>query len=116
MVSLYEKNIPKDSFTLVDSMNELNTLRIKNYRVRELQEIIFENGNLVYKDSTILEKQQYCADEMATLYPEVKRSENPHQYYVDLTRNLLELKKELIMKAKSQNATEDVSNTLRKKL
>ena len=53
---------------------------------------------------------------MATLYPEVKRSENPHQYYVDLTRKLLELKKELIMKAKNQNAIDEVGNTLRKKL
>lgn len=116
VVSLYEENIPKDSFTLVDPMNELNTLKIKNYRVRELQKIIFENGNLVYKDPTILEKQQYCTDEMATLYPEVKRNENPHQYYVDLTRKLLELKKELIMKAKNQNAIDEVGNTLRKKL
>ena len=116
VISLYEENIPKDCYTLIDPLNEFNTLEIKNYKIRELQEIIFENGELVYKDPTILEKQQYCEDEMATLYPEVKRNENPHQYYVDLTRKLLELKRELIMKAKSQNAIEDVGNTLRKKL
>ena len=39
---------------------------------------------------------------MATLYPEVKRMENPHGYYVDLTRKLLDLKKKLILEAKSQ--------------
>ena len=116
VISLYEENIPKDRYILIDPLNEFNTLEIKNYKIRELQEIIFENGELVYKDPTILEKQQYCEDEMATLYPEVKRSENPHQYYVDLTRKLLELKRELIMKAKSQNAIEEVGNTLRKKL
>ena len=38
---------------------------------------------------------------MNTLYPEIKREENPHGYYVDLTIKLLKLKKELLRQAKS---------------
>ena len=34
---------------------------------------------------------------MDTLYEEVKRIEKPHKYYVDLTLELLKLKKELIV-------------------
>ena len=62
-----------------------------------------------------MEKQAYCKKEMATLYPEVKRSENPHGYYVDLTRKLLELKKALIREAKGQTAEYDIHKEMVKK-
>ena len=55
-------------------------------------------------------------EEMKTLYPEVKRSENPHGYYVDLTRKLLELKKALILEAKAQKVEYDIDIKLQKKI
>ncbi|MGN1370892.1 MAG: nicotinate phosphoribosyltransferase [Candidatus Coprovivens sp.] len=116
ILALYEENIPENEFTLIDPLNESNTLTIKNYFVRELQEVIFENGQLVYRDPSIKEKQRYCEQEMSTIYPEVKRLENPHGYYVDLTRKLLELKKELILLAKSQKVDSGVDKKLEKRL
>lgn len=116
VIALHDEVIPKGKFTLIDPLNEHNTLTIKNYTVRELQQPIFENGNLVYEDPTIMEKQAYCNQEMATLYPQVKRTENPHGYYVDLTRKLLKLKKELIRQAKEQKVEYDVDMTLGKRL
>ena len=107
VIALHEENIPKNKYTLVDPLNENNTLTIKNYKIRELQVPIFEDGKLVYTDPSIMEKQAYCIAEMKTLYPEIKREENPHQYYVDLTRKLLNLKKELIKQAKSQRVDYD---------
>ena len=53
---------------------------------------------------------------MDTLYPEVKREEKPHKYYVDLTRKLLKLKKELIRLAKEQKVEYDIDKTLGKRL
>ena len=44
------------------------------------------------------ETKEYCEQEFKTLYPEIKRLSNPHEYYVDLTRELLNLKNELIEK------------------
>ena len=102
VIALHKENIPKNKYTLIDPLNENNTLTIKDYNVRELQVPIFEDGKLVYNDPSIREKQAYCNEEMKTLYPEIKRSENPHQYYVDLSRKLLTLKKELIKQAKNQ--------------
>ena len=67
------------------------------YIVKELQVPIYKNGELVYKDPTLEEKRKYCEEQMATLYPEIKRNENPHQYYVDLTEKLRNLKQELIL-------------------
>ena len=102
VIALYEENIPKNKFILVDPTNEANFTEIKNYNVRPLQETIFKRGRLVYDEPTIAEKKQYCSDQMLTLYPEIKREENPHGYYVDLTKKLLRLKKELIKLAKEQ--------------
>ena len=51
---------------------------------------------------------------MQTLYPEVKRLENPHTYYVDLTKKLLMLKKELIKQAKNQKVDYDYTKKLTK--
>lgn len=116
VVALHEENIPKNKFTLIDPNNEANTLTIKNYEVRELQEAIFVDGEQVWVDPTLLEKQAYCAKEMKTLYPEVKRDENPHGYYVDLTRKLLKLKKELIRQAKEQTVEYDIDTKLEKRL
>lgn len=116
VIALHEENIPRNKFTLVDPNNEANTLTIKNYEVRELQEAIFVDGEQVWEDLTVMEKQAYCNKEMATLYPEVKRDENPHGYYVDLTRKLLKLKKELIKQAKEQTVEYDIDTKLGKRL
>ena len=116
VIALHEEHIPLDEFTLIDPLNEHNTLTIKNYRVRELQVPIFVDGELVYEDPTIKEKQAYHAEEMKTLYPEVKRIENPHGYYIDLTRKLLELKKALILEAKAQKVEYDIDMKLEKKI
>lgn len=116
VIALHEENIPRNKFTLIDPNNEANTLTIKNYEVRELQEAIFVDGEQVWDDPTVMEKQAYCNKEMATLYPEVKRTENPHGYYVDLTRKLLKLKKELIRQAKEQTVEYDIDTKLEKRL
>lgn len=116
VIALHDERIPKDKFTLVDPLNEHNRLTIKNYRIRELQEPIFVDGELVYDDPDIYAKRDYCVKEMDTLYPEVKRIENPHGYYVDLTRKLLKLKKELIRLAKEQRVEYDIDKSLGKRL
>lgn len=62
----------------------------------ELQVPIFKNGELVYKCPTLPEIQKYCKDQLAKLWPEVLRFDNPHNYYVDLSEKLLAIKQELL--------------------
>ena len=69
---------------------------ITNYYVRELQKHIFHNGELIYEEPSLLEKKEYCEVEFKTLYPEIKRLSNPHEYYVDLSEKLLNLKNGMI--------------------
>lgn len=67
-----------------------------NFRARELLVPIFKGGELVYKEPTLPEIQDYCLREVATLWPEVLRFDYPHNYYVDLSDELLEIKTRLL--------------------
>ena len=57
---------------------------------------------LVYDEPTINERREYCKVDFNTFYPEIKRLDNPHEYYVDLSEKLLNLKQELIIKYKGK--------------
>ena len=76
---------------------------INNYTLKELSVPIFKDGVQVFKVPDVKSRKEYCTEQFKTLYPEIKRKENPHEYYVDLTKKLLELKKELILSTKNQN-------------
>lgn len=74
---------------------------LTNFSVRELQIPIFKNGKRVYTSPSISEIRDYCAREVESLWDEVKRFENPHRYYVDLSKKLWDIKKELCVKNSS---------------
>ena len=67
-----------------------------NFEAKELQVPIFKGGELVYKCPTLPEIKQYCKEQIATLWPEVLRFDNPHNYYVDLSDKLLKIKMDLL--------------------
>lgn len=69
---------------------------VEGFKVKELLEPLFEAGKCVYKKRPVGEIKKYCAEQVALLWEEVKRFENPHHYYVDLSRPLWELKRKLI--------------------
>ncbi len=102
VIALNDEIIPKDKFTLISPTEEWKQTTITNYEVRELQVPIYIDGKQVYKNKNIPERKEYLNNEMETLYPEIRRINNPHIYYVDLTKKLLELKKELIKEARGQ--------------
>lgn len=96
VITLAEEKIPTDKYTLVHPVDTWKKTNLENYEVKELQVPIFKNGELVYQDKTLDEKQQYCQEDFETLYPEITRLDNPHEYYVDLSDELRELKRRLI--------------------
>ena len=69
---------------------------MENFLARELLVPIFEKGELVYDLPSLEEIRAYCAAQVATLWAEVKRFENPHGYYVDLSEKLMALKDRLL--------------------
>ena len=69
---------------------------MRNFKAVELQVPIYSGGKLVYKLPSLDEIRSYCKKQIGTLWPEVLRFENPHQYYVDLSDTLLELKMSML--------------------
>ena len=78
---------------------------LTDFRAEELLKPIFKNGELVYKEPTLKEIKTACAYGVSTLWPEVKRFDNPHRYYVDLSPKLMELKDRMLAEhARFENA------------
>ena len=65
---------------------------VYDFTAKELQVPIFLNGELVYRMPTLEEIREYCLQQVDTLWDEVKRFDNPHSYYVDLSRKLWDIK------------------------
>ena len=69
---------------------------MENFKAQELLVPVFKKGKLVYELPTLDEIRRRCAYEVSTLWPEVKRFDFPHQYYVDLSEKLMSLKDEML--------------------
>ena len=69
---------------------------LENYTARELQVPVFLGGELVYQLPTLEEIRVRCAAEVDSLWDEVKRFENPHRYYVDLSQRLWDIRYDLL--------------------
>lgn len=82
--------------TIFDQNAVWKTKTLTGFTVRDLQEQIFKNGKLVYELPALAEIQAYCRRQIDTLWDEVKRFENPHTYYVDLSEKLWREKRRLL--------------------
>lgn len=102
VLALATEKISTKKYTLISPKEEWKTKTLENYEVKELQVPIFKEGKQVYKLPSVKSRKEYCEKQFETIYPEIKRNVNPHEYYVDLTQKLLTLKKELIKTAKNQ--------------
>ena len=70
-----------------------------DYTAVELHKQIFKNGKLVYDRPSTEEIKKYCAEQIDMQWDEVKRFENPHNYYVDLSQKLWDIKHEMLNNA-----------------
>ena len=68
------------------------TKTVYNFTAKELQVPIFVGGKLVYECPKLEEVRRYCLEQVDTLWDEVKRFDNPHSYYVDLSQKLWDIK------------------------
>lgn len=64
----------------------------ENFTAVELLRPIYEKGKLVYKKPELSDIRNYCAEQLDTLWDEVKRFDNPHGYYVDLSQKLWDIR------------------------
>lgn len=88
--------------TIFDPVAIWKTKTLTNFTAQELQVPIFINGELVYASPRIDKMREYCAEQVELLWDEVKRFENPHAYYVDLSQKLWDTKQQLLDESKKQ--------------
>ena len=72
---------------------------VYDFNAKELLVPIFLGGKRVYDSPSLQEIQDYCRAQVETLWDEVKRFDNPHKYYVDLSDKLWQIQHDLLEKS-----------------
>lgn len=70
--------------------------KVTDFTAKKLLVKVVENGKIVYGLPKIEDIREYTKQQLATIWDEVKRFENPHEYYVDLSKQLWDLKQKLL--------------------
>lgn len=73
---------------------------VENFIARPLLQPLFIGGKCVYDYPDLKSVRDYCTQQVDTLWDEVKRFENPHNYYVDMSQALWDMKNDMINKYK----------------
>lgn len=71
---------------------------VTDFYAKELLKPIFLKGECVYESPSVQEIQQFCKEQVGTLWDEVLRFDNPHEYYVDLSQKLWDIRADLLAK------------------
>ena len=90
---------PTQPLELFDPEATWKRKTVTDFTAVELLVPIFQEGRLVYQSPSITEMRAYCAAQIDLQWDEVKRFENPHNYYVDLSQKLWDIKHELLKEA-----------------
>jgi len=69
---------------------------VTNFNAKKLMVKVFEKGRCVYESPDLNTIRDYCREQVDTLWEEVRRFENPHRYYVDLSQPLWDLRQKLL--------------------
>ena len=85
-------------YELFDPAHVWKRKTMENYALRELLVPIFVKGECVYNSPSVSEIRENCRRELESMWDEVLRFENPHNYYVDLSQKLWDEKHALLKK------------------
>ena len=97
LICVYDENVDDTKpIEIFDPQYTWKRKTLDNVRAEELLVPIYVNGKQVYTLPTLKEIKDRCACQLATMWEEVLRFENPHNYYVDLSQKLWDIKHEMI--------------------
>jgi len=97
VITLHEEAIDDSKdYVIFDPEHTWKKKTVTNFRAEKLLVKIFEKGKCLYQPKPLNEVREYCAQCTETLWDEVKRFENPHKYYVDLSKSLWDIKNKLL--------------------
>ncbi|AJC85107.1 nicotinate phosphoribosyltransferase, subgroup A [Campylobacter peloridis] len=92
----YYKN-KKASFDILYTCDE-NVKNYQGYTYKNLHEIIFKNGNLIYKKPNLKNTQIYCKNSVLSLEQKIKQLHNPSIYKIKISKKLQNLQKNYLEK------------------
>ena len=97
-IALYGEEAPntEEDIEIFDPQATWKKKTLSNVVAKQMLVPIFENGECVYKSPSIQEIRKYCAEQVDTLWEEMKRFEYPHRYYVDLSPKLWKIQNDLL--------------------
>ena len=81
-----------ENMDIFDPEATWKTKTVYNFTAKEMLVPIFRGGELVYQLPDLQQIRTYCLEQVDTLWDEVKRFDNPHTYYVDLSQKLWDIK------------------------
>ena len=93
-----EKIDSTEPYEIFDPVHTWKRKIVTNFIAKKLQVKVFEKGRLVYENPTVKEISAYRQEQVDSMWDEVKRFENPHTYYVDLSEDLWNLRNDLLNK------------------
>ena len=85
-----------EPYEIFDPVETWKAKTLTNYTTKKILVEIFRNGELVYERPSISEIRNYCTKQLDTLWDAVKRFENPHNYYVDLSPKLWQIRDDIL--------------------
>ena len=85
-----------EPYEIFDPVETWKAKTLTNYTTKKLLVEVFRNGELVYDVPSISEVRNYCTKQLDTLWEAVKRFENPHKYYVDLSPKLWKIRDDIL--------------------
>ena len=94
-----EEIVSGEPYELFDPEFTYKRKTVVNFTAKKLLVQLYKKGKRVYESPSVAEIKDYCKAQLDTIWDEVKRFENPHGYYVDLSKKLWDKKQELLMKS-----------------
>lgn len=103
LITLEDEQIDEDNpLTIFHPLYTWKTKTLTNFYVKPQLVDIYKDGKLVYELPSLEEVKEYSKNELETLWDEYKRFDQPQLYKVDLSKELWELKNNLLNEAKSK--------------
>lgn len=84
-------------YLIFDPEHTWKRMTVRNFRAKKLLTKIFDQGVCIYESPDLKTIKDYCQEQVGTLWDAVVRFENPHNYYVDLSAGLWEVREKLLL-------------------
>ena len=96
-ITMWDEEVDEtQGLTLFDPAATWKKRTFTNIHAKKLNTPIYAGGRRVYENPPLAEIRAECARQVDTLWDEVKRFENPHRYYVDLSQKLWDERQRLL--------------------